>query len=105
MGRWLFPISARNGIGTHDLERDLALAEPHGTPSLAVHGTAVRLSGYAALALAQDVIDGGGDRRQGIGGFPVRHQGMKTAGKFLGDETGGQLPRPPTRMLHQGGKK
>src|SRR5262249_5064484 len=43
---------------THDVERDLAFAEPHGSPLFSRHRGSRPLTGNAALSLAEHMIDG-----------------------------------------------
>src|SRR5450631_2473452 len=80
-------------------------AEPDRALAFARDAAAVHLPRDAPLALAQHVIDGGGDRRQHLRAFAVRRVRVEAVGKFLGDEAGGQLPGAPARMRHQRGQK
>src|SRR6185312_16063418 len=84
-----------------DIERDLRAAEPDRALALAGDAAAVHLPRDPALALAQDMIDGGGDTRQQLGVFAHRRRGVEALGKFLGDEAGGKLSGTPALARHQ----
>ena len=84
-----------------DLEAILFVAEPDRALAFARHGAAGHLAGDVALALAQDVIDGGRDRGQDFGALAVGRLRMKAFREFFGDEAGRQLARLPARMRHQ----
>ena len=51
------------------------------------------------------VVDGGGDADEYSSASPSGSRGRKPAGKFLGDEGGGQLALAPARMLHDRGEE
>src|SRR5271169_4145324 len=74
-----------------DVGLNLVTAEPDRAPALA-RDRAVQLPGDAALALAEHVVDGGGDGGDRTRDRAGRAHALKTAGKFLGDEPGGELP-------------
>src|SRR3569623_2245743 len=84
-----------------DLELVRGVAEPDRALAVAGHGAAAHLSGDLALALAMDVIDGGGARSQHPGAFAFRRLRMEALGKFLGDEAGREIAGLPARMRHQ----
>ncbi len=65
----------------------------------------VHLPGNAPLALAQHVVDGGGDAGQHLRALAVGRVRVEAVGKFLGDEAGRQLAGAPARMRHQRGEK
>ena len=88
------------GLARH-VEREPGVAKPHGAAALARHLAAGHLAGDAALALAQHVVDRGGDRGDRFGHRACRRHRMEAVGKLLGDEAGREPARPPARMLHQ----
>ena len=85
----------------HDVERDLALAEPHRAALLARDRASRPLAGNAALPLAEHVIDGGRDRGEHARGFSFRRDRLKAVGKFLGQERGREPSRLPALVRHQ----
>src|ERR1700728_2628990 len=60
----------------------------------------VQLPGNFALALAEQVIDRGGNAGDAAGSFARRRRSLEAAAKFLGDKSGGELAGAPARMLH-----
>ena len=88
-----------------DVERNLAVAEPHRAQALARDHAPRGLPGDPALALAQHVIDRGRDRGHDARGLLLRRLPVKAVGKFLGDEGGRELSRLPALVLHQRGEE
>src|SRR5204863_7162363 len=101
-----FPVGAdklhRNRLTlARDVEADLVAVEPDRAAALTLHDAAVQLAGNLPLALAEHMIDGGGDRSQPARHFAFRLVRRKPFGKLFGDEAGGQSSLAPARMVHQ----
>jgi hypothetical protein len=57
------------------------------------------------FALAEGVIDRGGNRGNGLRRCALRHGTLETARKFFRNESCAQLAGTPARMLHDRGKE
>src|SRR5262249_9724648 len=84
-----------------DFELDLAIAEPQSALAFAGNALTIKLPRYAALALAQNVVDCGGDSRQYFTRLTLGCLRVKSPAKFFGNETGGEFSGLPAGMRHQ----
>ena len=69
-----------------DFERHFVPVEPHRAAAFTRHRAAVQLAGNLALALAQNVIDSRGNRRDPVCGFAFRRARSEAFWEFFGDE-------------------
>src|SRR5262249_58841715 len=84
-----------------DFELALAIAEPQSALAFAGNALTIRLPRYAALALAQNVVDCGGDSRQYFTRLTLGCLRVKSPAKFFGNETGGEFSGLPAGVRHQ----
>src|SRR5262249_49271801 len=86
---------------TRNVERDLLRAQPHHAPPLARDRGSRPLTGDAALAFAEHMINCRGHRRKHARGGCIGNDGVKPVRVLLGEKSGGERSRRPTRVLHQ----
>src|SRR5262249_50880720 len=84
-----------------DFELTLAIAEPQSALAFARDDLTIKLPRYAALALAQNVVNCGCYSGQYFTRLTLGCLRVKSPAKFFGNETGGEFSGLPAGMRHQ----
>src|SRR6478752_520886 len=84
-----------------DFELHLAITEPQSALAFARDALTIKLAGYAALALAQNVVNCGCYSGQYFTRLTLGCLRVKSPAKFFGNETGGEFSGLPAGMRHQ----